>query len=143
MSRHYEARHLEPRRYGPPRMKPWLVVEIPDDNPDGWQAVSYHRREGDARTKCAALNNGSVKQRKDMKSFKVEVQADNTRQWNSNQLRFATQAEALEYGRDLFTRWAAVRAWRVAEVAEAPTHRWRRVTNDVVSLSETVKGGVS
>jgi hypothetical protein len=56
-------------------------------------------------------------------SWKVEVQADNTRTWKSNQLRFATEREAQEYGRDLFTRWTAVKEWRTARSDEPVSHR--------------------
>jgi hypothetical protein len=56
-------------------------------------------------------------------SWKVEVQADNTRSWSSNQLRFATEEEAQQYGRDLFTRWTAVREWRTARSDDPVSHR--------------------
>jgi hypothetical protein len=59
-----------------------------------------------------------------MKSWKVEVQADSSRTWNSNQVRLTTERGAQDYGRDLFTRWAAVRAYRVVEVDEPATHEW-------------------
>jgi hypothetical protein len=47
------------------------------------------------------------------KSFKAEVIADNSGQWVANGLRFATSEEAAAYAKDLFSRWMAVREWRV------------------------------
>lgn len=46
-------------------------------------------------------------------SWKVEVQADSTGTWAGNGLRFATQAAATTYARDLEYRWTSVRAFRV------------------------------
>ncbi len=54
-----------------------------------------------------------------MKSFKVEVIADNSGKWVSNALRFATQAQAEEYAIDLSCRWTAVRESRVVESDDA------------------------
>lgn len=51
-----------------------------------------------------------------MKRFKVEVIADGSGKWCSNQRTFETEADATIYGRDLFHRWTAVREWRVVEV---------------------------
>ena len=50
-----------------------------------------------------------------MKSFKVEVIADNSGKWVGNMLRFAEQAQAEEYAVDLSCRWMAVRESRVVE----------------------------
>ena len=49
--------------------------------------------------------------------YKVEVQADSTGTWVSNQLTFENVGEATKYARDLFFRWTAVRAWRVVDNA--------------------------
>jgi hypothetical protein len=57
------------------------------------------------------------------KSWLVEVQADNTRTWKSNSLRFATEREAQVYGQDLFTRWTAVKEWRTARSNDEPTDK--------------------
>jgi hypothetical protein len=46
-------------------------------------------------------------------SLKVEVIADRSGEWVGNGLRFATQAEAEEYAKDLYSRWTAVKEWRV------------------------------
>lgn len=48
--------------------------------------------------------------------YKVEVIADNTGNWVSNQLTFDTIEDAEEYAEDLHFRWTAVREWRVTEV---------------------------
>ncbi len=47
------------------------------------------------------------------KSFVVEVIADNSGQWVANGLRFATEAEADAYGKDLWSRWTLVQKFRV------------------------------
>ena len=46
-------------------------------------------------------------------SYKVEVQANSSEGWSSNSLRFATGFEAQLYGADLFSRWTAIREYRV------------------------------
>jgi hypothetical protein len=46
-------------------------------------------------------------------NYKVEVIADNSGQWCGNGLKFATEAEAEDYAKDLAWRWALVREWRV------------------------------
>jgi hypothetical protein len=51
-------------------------------------------------------------------SFKVEVIADNSGQWCSNQRVFATPEEAAAYARDLASRWVLVREWRVVPTTE-------------------------
>jgi len=48
-------------------------------------------------------------------SYKAEVIADHTGDWNSNDLRFAAQDAAERYARDLAWRWTMVREWRVVE----------------------------
>lgn len=54
-------------------------------------------------------------------SFKVEVIADSSGEWCSNQLRFSTREEAEVYAMDLTIRWAMVRVWRVVESTDAVT----------------------
>ena len=51
-------------------------------------------------------------------SYKAEVIADNSGEWASNGLRFATKEEAAEYLSDLAWRWTSVRETRVAESDE-------------------------
>lgn len=47
-------------------------------------------------------------------SFKIEVDTgENT--WSGNELRFATRDESEAYGRDLYSRWMAVRDVRTVE----------------------------
>lgn len=53
-----------------------------------------------------------------MKKFKVEVIADSSGEWVGNGLKFATREEAQHYGEDLFSRWTAVREWRIVESEE-------------------------
>lgn len=48
-------------------------------------------------------------------AWKVEVIADETGEFISNNLVFATQAEADDYGRQLAYRWTAVKDWRSTE----------------------------
>ena len=48
-------------------------------------------------------------------SYKVEVIADDSGVWASNQLRFATEREGSDYALDLMMRWTAVTQWRVVE----------------------------
>lgn len=42
------------------------------------------------------------------KSYKPQVQTDNTGKWYDNALRFATRDEALDNARDLMGRWMLV-----------------------------------
>jgi hypothetical protein len=51
-------------------------------------------------------------------SFKAEVIADDSGTWAGNALRFATEAEAQMYVRDLSMRWTLVRDTRVVESDE-------------------------
>jgi hypothetical protein len=46
------------------------------------------------------------------KSWKAEVIADSSGVWCGNALRFATEAEALEYASALASRWTLVSGWR-------------------------------
>lgn len=45
--------------------------------------------------------------------YKVEVIADSSGKWCGNGLTFDTKEAAEQYARDLFSRWTAVRDWRV------------------------------
>jgi hypothetical protein len=49
------------------------------------------------------------------KSWKMEVIADSSGEWTGNGLRFATRELAEQWARDLFSRWTAVKEWRVVE----------------------------
>jgi hypothetical protein len=48
-------------------------------------------------------------------SFKVEVIADNSGKWCGNSLTFDTLESAHAYATDLFSRWTAVREWRILD----------------------------
>ena len=49
-------------------------------------------------------------------NWKVEVVADNSGKFLSNNILFASKAAAERYAIDLHDRWTAVREWRVVEV---------------------------
>jgi hypothetical protein len=49
------------------------------------------------------------------KSWKMEVIADSSGEWVGNGLRFTTKELAEQWARDLFSRWTAVKEWRVVE----------------------------
>ena len=49
-------------------------------------------------------------------NYKVEVVADNSGKWCSNNILFASKVAAERYAVDLHDRWTAVREWRVVEV---------------------------
>jgi hypothetical protein len=57
-------------------------------------------------------------------SFMAEVIADSSGKWSGNALRFETASEALEYVRDLSSRWFAVREYRVVCVADPVNAVW-------------------
>jgi hypothetical protein len=52
----------------------------------------------------------------DAAEWRVEVIADSTGNWCGNAAKYATWAQACEAARDLFSRWTAVREWRVVPV---------------------------
>lgn len=56
-----------------------------------------------------------------LKSFKVEVIADDSGQWTGNALRFESKNAAEAYAKDLHSRWMAVREWRVVETKDPVT----------------------
>ena len=53
------------------------------------------------------------------RSFAPEVQADSSGTWAGNGLRFATEAEATTYVKDLARRWMLVTATRVVPSPDA------------------------
>jgi hypothetical protein len=57
-------------------------------------------------------------------SYAVEVIADNSGQWVGNMVRFATEAEALRYAKDLTWRWTSVRESRVVESDNSVNYVW-------------------
>lgn len=57
-------------------------------------------------------------------SFRGEVIADSTGKFVGNGLRFATQAEAEGYIKDLMWRWTSVTDTRVVECTDPVNYRW-------------------
>lgn len=57
-------------------------------------------------------------------SYKAEVIADNSGEWVSNALRFATNPEAEAYVADLKWRWTSVRSTRVVQCDDPVTAKW-------------------
>lgn len=57
-----------------------------------------------------------------MVSWAPEVIADSSGKFCGNALRFATKEEAEAYAKDLFSRWTAVKEYRVVESAD-PVNR--------------------
>jgi hypothetical protein len=53
-------------------------------------------------------------------SWKIEVAMDDSGEWVSDPLRFATKQGALIYARDLEFRCSAVRATRIVESEDLP-----------------------
>ena len=63
--------------------------------------------------KTSGNSNSAIKKRYDGKGkYKVEVIADNTGNWVSNNLTFDSIGDAEVYAEDLYFRWTAVREWR-------------------------------
>ena len=60
-----------------------------------------------------------------MTSYKPEVDTTGDGRWNGNALRFATEAEALAYAQDLYTRWVLVKATRAVPSPDQPTHTFK------------------
>lgn len=56
----------------------------------------------------------------EVKSWKVEVKADNTGKWASNGLRFKDEPSATTYGENLMIRWTLVSEWRVVPSEDEP-----------------------
>lgn len=57
--------------------------------------------------------------------YKVEVIADNSGKWCSNGLTFATYEKAETYAKDLFSRWLAIREYRI--VKAETSYLWRKI----------------
>lgn len=54
------------------------------------------------------------------KSFKVGCKTKSDTEWAYNALRFKTQEEAEEYGKDLYSRWTALDKWEVHPSEDEP-----------------------
>lgn len=59
--------------------------------------------------------------------FSVEVIADSSGEWCGNALTFPTCAAAEAYAKDLWSRWTAVRSWRVVEQVASGWILFKRV----------------
>ena len=58
-------------------------------------------------------------------SFMVEVTtAGDNGHFTANSLRFASEAEASEYGQHLANRWLAVTDWHTTKTTDPVTARW-------------------
>lgn len=57
-------------------------------------------------------------------SYAAEVIADNSGVWVGNQLRFATEQEAVDYVCDLHYRWTSVRETRVVATDDPIICAW-------------------
>lgn len=68
-------------------------------------------------------------------SYKVEVIADNSGQWASNGLCFATFSEAEDYASLLFRCWTSVREWRVVETNEPVTEETNKLIHARAKLN--------
>lgn len=64
-----------------------------------------------------------------MKSWKMEVIADDSGEWAGNACRYATRAEAEEAGRNLMARWMLVREWRVLESGDPVNYKFENGRN--------------
>lgn len=51
--------------------------------------------------------------------YAAEVIADSSEEFCGNALRFDTKPEAETYAKDLFSRWTAVRSWRIVQYVPA------------------------
>lgn len=50
--------------------------------------------------------------------YAVEVIADSSEKWCGNGLKFDTAGAAEIYAKDLWSRWTAVRSWRVVQIVQ-------------------------
>ena len=60
----------------------------------------------------------------DYKSWKAQVQTDNSGKWYDNAIRLPTEVQAYEYGRDLLMRWTAVRDMRAVQSKDPINYDW-------------------
>lgn len=58
-------------------------------------------------------------------SWKAEVQVKGEgERWHDNALRFATEAEAVAYGADLYSRWTLTTARRAVQSEDPVNYVW-------------------
>jgi len=74
-------------------------------------------------------------------SFKPEVVTDNSGTWNSNALRFATEAEALASAQALMDRWTLVRNCRATECDDPVEHVL--VNGELTYVTQTTAAAVA
>jgi hypothetical protein len=67
-------------------------------------------------------------------SYKTEV-LTGVNDWNSNGLRFATEQEANEYGKELLSRWTVPKAHRVVPSEDPVNYRFNFKEYKAISLS--------
>lgn len=67
-------------------------------------------------------------------SYKTEVFADGS--WCGNGLVFATEAEAVEYGKELLSRWMVPTDSRAVQCGEVITHRFDMESYRVIRLAD-------
>jgi hypothetical protein len=58
------------------------------------------------------------------KSFCAEVKTYGDEKFYRNQIRFATEAEAMAAAKNLWGRWTEVESYRTAETDDEPNSRW-------------------
>lgn len=68
------------------------------------------------------VGEGQVEGSKVFTSWAAEVIADDSGKFCGNGLRFPTKEDAEAYAKDLFSRWTAVREWRVVESTDPVNH---------------------
>jgi hypothetical protein len=74
-------------------------------------------------------------------SWKAEVVTDDSGKWASNALRFATEAEAIGYAKNLHARWTLVREYRATECDDPVTSTWDEARPDPEPLPRAPDGG--
>ncbi len=58
------------------------------------------------------------------RKYRVGVKTAGDTDWVFNMLRFDSEQEAVRYGQALYSRWTAVREWRVEEITEEEPIAW-------------------
>jgi len=57
-------------------------------------------------------------------SWKPEIKVHNDPKWYDNAVRFATEAEAIAYAKDLEARWTSAEKIRATETKDPVTGEW-------------------